>query len=867
MSILKLKLSIGLLTSFLILLVLGSFIIVSINDFYRYNKATNIKLELTKDRLHFFIKNNIKKDLLKLTEPDVLKDDKSLLKTFHISIKQKDLDSLNIDLPTSGKDHYIEAFMNISDTKNKIYKIKLRYRGDQLTHWLYEQKSLRIKLAKGDIYEMQKQFNLINPQLIYANIDIINYNISKQLGLIAPEYYPVRVFINGQYMGVYMFLSQIDESLVRKNKIMPGSIYKGDYGVYNKPNSNPSTLWNDNRAWKKIASRNAEQKNNTEDIKYFISNINSLDNLKFYNFFGNFLDKKSYYNYFSLDVIFGSSHHDFAHNHFLYFDPYKGKFKPIQWDIRYWESFDFKDVSLYALLNKVKLNPILEYERDKNTYDLMNSKLFSNANIEKQIDTINEKIEKDLSSDILKDEVITSKLFLGNFIAKTFSLNKYLNIMDVKKEKLKKRKQKLYKIFSNISLLYNISYSDNNTILKFSVNGNSPAKIIFNTKSIVYRDFNFNGIIDKEDQKITKSDIVYPGRKWIKKSLNNWGAYYVGDKHLINSNLNYQFIVKEKVLINNLTIVNAITNEIITAKVGTIQNDSNTSSIHPWKLPIIKAKTIHLKGTIHIKETKVYDKYTTVTIAPNTTFQMDANTSLYFYGKVTAIGTKTKPIKFIAKDNTKPWGLIALQGKATSGSKFHYCYIENGSVDTRNLIHYTAQFNIHDMDNFEVKNSFIGKNYIGDDAMHIAYSTGLVDNCIFDGARSDGLDIDISDVNITNNIFKNSGNDGLDIMTTTMTASNNTFIDTGDKGISVGEWSDANITDSTFTRTMIGLEIKDKSKVVANNLTFVNTKDKAINLYNKNKRYDTGGFMQATNLKFIGNHVIKTDKRSNYDIK
>jgi hypothetical protein len=104
-------------------------------------------------------------------------------------------------------------------------------------------------------------------------------------------------------------------------------------------------------------------------------------------------------------------------------------------------------------------------------------------------------------------------------------------------------------------------------------------------------------------------------------------------------------------------------------------------------------------------------------------------------------------------------------------------------------------------------------------------------------------------------------------MTTQLKAMNNTFIDTGDKGISVGEWSTAEIDNATFTRTNIGLEIKDKSKVTASNLTFIDSKEKAINLYHKNKRYDEGGFLHAKNLSFIGNHTVTVDKESkvNYE--
>ena len=103
-------------------------------------------------------------------------------------------------------------------------------------------------------------------------------------------------------------------------------------------------------------------------------------------------------------------------------------------------------------------------------------------------------------------------------------------------------------------------------------------------------------------------------------------------------------------------------------------------------------------------------------------------------------------------------------------------------------------------------------------------------------------------------------------MTTKLKSSNNIFIDTGDKGISVGEWSEAEIIDSLFFKNYIGLEIKDKSNVVANNLIFIDSKDKAINLYNKNKRYNQGGFLRADNLFFIGNNKVIKDKKSSFEI-
>ena len=349
------------------------------------------------------------------------------------------------------------------------------------------------------------------------------------------------------------------------------------------------------------------------------------------------------------------------------------------------------------------------------------------------------------------------------------------------------------------------------------------------------------------------------------------GKLLSGNIHIVPAVEQYAVIIKtsdKNLTISDFIFTNKITSKQLQAKIsnGKTESDRN-DSIHPWTLPQLKQKIQVLEGVIKVNNTLVFDKQTSVIIKPNTTFIMEENASIYFYAKVLAKGTKEKPIKFIAKDAKKPWGVVTVQGKQASGSLFEYCEFENGSVGVKNLIHYTAPFNIHDIEEFEVRHCKIGRNFIGDDAMHIAYAQGIVDSSVFTDARSDALDIDISKVTINNNIFSKSGNDGLDIMTTEMTATKNAFIDTGDKGISVGEWSTANITNSIFTRTWIGLEIKDKSEVTANKLRFIDTKKKAINLYRKNKRYDSGGHMKAGTLYFKGNSMVNVDKHSSSSIQ
>lgn len=836
--------------------VFGYFTVKALSNFYAYKKAVAPKMELTLDIFHFFLKNEMKKEWIKISASKPLSDVESPLKTFRITVKQKDLNTLNSDLPTSGKDHYIDGYLKVSDD-SKIKKIKLRYRGDNNFHWLYAQKSLKIKFLAKDIYNMERKINLINPPLMTSIIDIVNYAYAKKNKIISPDFSAVRVFINGKYMGEYMYLSQIDESLLRKYKRMPGSIYSGDNAV--RDTNGNWKLWQEPNLWVKKSSRNAEQKDIREDINLFISGTNKK-NIEFYNFFNKYLDKDRFYKYFAIDTITGTFHHDEHHNHKIYFDPYKGKFEPIEWDMRFWTDSKYKDMSIYELIKKVKLNPVLEFERDKVAYNLLVSPDYKDY-FSKNLLKLRTKLKKDLESDIYKDTAILHKLF-PTWISVPFTMDEWEDSIASNKQIHDKRKSILINIYNKSQVEYKID----NSKLIFKVNGNSPIRV--NLQCLfgkIYQDSNLNGIFDKNDKLILSKEIMYPGRKIDKNISTNWPEIL---GRIRNAPLFYTYFVKSENHISYkcLNATNAITGKRVAIKHKNFIVANISDSIHPWKPPSPKYKIKILQGSVEVNQTLSFDKYTKVIIDPNTTFVMDSNTSLYFYGKVTAIGTKKKPIKFIAKDPKKPWGLVAVQGKATTGSKFEYVEFENGSIDTHNLIHYTSPFNIHDMDWFEVRHCKIGKNFIGDDSMHIAYSKGIVDSCEFHDARSDGLDIDISDVNITNNVFYKSGNDGLDIMTTKMNASNNVFIDTGDKGISIGEWSDVNTTNSIFIRTYRGIEVKDKSHVDANNLIFVDSVNKAINLYNKNKRYDTGGFLNAGTIYLLGNTKIKADKRSSYDI-
>jgi hypothetical protein len=317
--------------------------------------------------------------------------------------------------------------------------------------------------------------------------------------------------------------------------------------------------------------------------------------------------------------------------------------------------------------------------------------------------------------------------------------------------------------------------------------------------------------------------------------------------------LEYPYIISGDILIDDLSVTaqNAVTGRT-TLAVHIPASDSrvnSTASLDPWEATQQNApKEVVLgPGTIELKKTVVYPEHVTVKIMPGTTIAMAQDVSMFFYGKVSAIGTDEHPIRFNALSSNKPWGAFVLQGPNAADSSFKYCSWNDGSVAEKDLIYYCGMVSMHDVDGLELINCSFGRNHIGDDALHLAYcDNSLIDGCFFHDSQSDAFDIDISsDARILACRFKNIGNDGLDLMTSTAKINDCVFINTGDKGISVGEnSSDVEVDDCLFQRCAIGVEVKDRS-LVRFGTNLIRKSTVAINLFRKNWRYESGGILDG----------------------
>ena len=435
------------------------------------NYFSNLKLD--SDIYRFLLRNEFKRTLTRFTASEPLAENESELTTFYINAKPEDLDLLNSNLPESGKANEVDALLRTSETGD-IRKIKLRYRGDMNYHWLYKEKSLRIKFEDG-LYGMNQKINLINPPFLHSFGDVANYQISKELGLLSPGFHPVRVFLNHEFMGVYIYLDQIDESFLRENKRMPGSIYFGDGAPLN--DEQVKDLWGSETYWDKKAARNAEQKLNREDIQAFVRAV-QLDNAAFYDFFETMMDKEAFLTFMALDRLTGTYHHDYNHNHKIYFDPYKGQFEPIQWDLNNWNNIPKKDLSLNPLLLKVKENPLYDAAIDKIIFEF-----YKNKGLERLISIYKKSTSQSLE-DIRanKNRDAASPQHQGGlrgWYSVPFTIKEFEQGLEKDIQILQSRKSYILDLLNKSKIEFKTQEIQNKSLVTFKVQGNSPISLSF----------------------------------------------------------------------------------------------------------------------------------------------------------------------------------------------------------------------------------------------------------------------------------------------------------------------------------------------------------------------------------------------------
>ena len=277
-------------------------------------------------------------------------------------------------------------------------------------------------------------------------------------------------------------------------------------------------------------------------------------------------------------------------------------------------------------------------------------------------------------------------------------------------------------------------------------------------------------------------------------------------------------------------------------------------NIHPDE-PVYLTGRIQLTSTTRINRKLI--------IEPGTKILLGPDVSVFLGNQLQIRGTAERPVEITSLNaNQKPWGALILEGNRADGSLLHYLHLSGGSGYKNDLREYSGMLSIHRVNNVRLDNCLFKDNHLFDDMLHVVYSSILIDNCRFDEAIHDAVDLDISKLRMTNSLLTGSGNDGVDLMTSIAYLKQNTISHSGDKALSVGERSMLFMNDNLLTSNKTAIEAKDDSvAVILGNQILAN--QSALRGYMKNWRYEKGGRLIVCRNKLKDNgKALVLDKKS-----
>lgn len=796
--------------------------------------------------------------------------DASPLADIHLRISDGSMRALMSNLPESGKSQYFKAELKYPDGRWR--PIKYRLRGASSFHHQIDKPSIRIKLKRSNPIGLLRHINLINPEDRPMLANILADDIAHDIGVMAHLSRMVRVFINGEYRGVYQMQTREDEEMLRASQRVPGPLFIGN---------NLKDQWDAGDfeyagETKGLEPLGLNPLNEMIKAIYGERRIDRVEKLR------SVLDFDKYARYSAVVTLVGSWHIDAHHNQGFYFDPSRGMIEPMLLDanghgmttypatwrrfVRPWKpdySSPLNGLN-HPLLDVVLQDPRFQHSRNTYLWQLLRGP----GSIKSQHARMNayyDMMDPDVYADANKGGLYRS--FVG-YTRFPYTNGEYDDAKKDMYEWIEKRNALLDNELklSSVSVIVGPSSANGTQIIEISVDGNSAAQ--FNTSTFAGRllaDRNLDGTPEDD---VRDRELLYPGlradaeyeykEQSFGKPLPKRTLFAAPQRYLFSytGNEDVEALVK-------LAFSNDVTGETIspvvrfTDTLDTKLIEYNDFSIHAWSLQKLPADITPLvlgPGTVTLTETLTVSESESLTVVPGTTLLLGPGVSLVSRGKLNMEGTPGQPIIVSRLDPSSAWGAMLIIGAKSKGSRIDHANISGGSIAQFGALLMTGMVNVHWTTDFSLTNSDIGWNLVSDDTLHVIHSSADLENVNFARCNGDCIDFDFAEGSVHGLTVVNSGNDGVDFMESRITLSDINISGSGDKGFSVGEGSHIQANGGAIGRSEIGIAVKDSSTLDLRNWQLKNNKT-AIDVYRKNWRYAMPGSAEIRSTTFDGNDL------------
>jgi len=788
----------------------------------------------------------------------------SPLPAVHLRVEDGSLETMTADLPHSAKAKYYKARLLYPDGVWR--KINYRLRGRGHWHWDKAKPSLRLKLPKSAPLDLQRHINLVNPEDRPMVANPLGEELARRLGLLTHRTDFTRLFINGQFRGVYHQTTREDESLLRLRRRLPGPIFEA-YDLKPRWRAADFRLRGDTAVLK-----------HANPLQSMIEAIyRPNDPARFATLWGA-LSFEKYARFAALMSLVSGTHADAFHNHLFYFDPAAGLIEPWVTDINGHGMLLYPSgpdrfhgppqadtrVPLNELITPLRdaalRDPRLAHRRNVLLYEALNghgSVIAQGRILAGYFQRINADARADRRKGALdRDYLEPYRLPFANRQYAAAKRDLY--------EWIKGRNAFLLSALENTSVSLRIAArgTDGRRLVEVTVDGHAAVR--FDPSLLggpVLSDRKFGG---RPTSRIAKPILLHPGLREITGNLRRSLRVFrrVPEHALVPGPQRYLLAVPANTVDHLIDAFrNAVTDKPVRPTVTNIARldaDSiiyTNQSVHAWRFPPETADDLVLgPGRLALTQNLVTLPGQTLRIAAGTTVKLAAGVSIIAKGPLHVDGHADRPVVIKRADPGKAWGVLAIQGPAAENSIIRHARIRGGSTARHGHVMYSGMVSVHHADGLVIADSTLAENEAGDDSLHLVNATFDIRRVTLHDCFADCIDLDYANGTISGLDVDQAGNDGIDFMDSRVTATQLTIHHVGDKGLSVGERSRVDLRTARISAAPIAIAVKDASRATLKEVT-LRDNDIGIDLAAKNWRYGGPGSARVRDTVFDANHL------------
>jgi hypothetical protein len=862
----------------------------------RYRRAVRQKGSFELETLQIALYDQLESDIRRLWMAPP--PSPSRLDAYVLHLSRQDYSTLEESAEGSERP-YVDAKL---EHGGRVLDAKVRLRGGR--HWHVEgaQKSLKVKLDKGELVEGHRVFNLINAPTPMVIGEQLVLDLAREAGLLTPGSDFVRLKINAKDFGVFHYETAADESLLRGARRLPGSIYASEL-----PGRLPAEeLWSKTQYWAKMASRTDAEadKANRADLARFLEQVRTGTCRAFQDFARHELDLEAFAELDALDVAFGGDQRDFRENHAYYFDPYRGSWAPVPGQFR-----GFRDDPLFNLVDnpvllRLKLTPGYLSLRDRRLYEFLTGK-GAPAALRERAARLLERLAPELATDPYWDayrQLPRIDAFHRRMVRPN-TLRRLALVVESEFTTYAHRHAQLVSQLERNPLYLQLGVpelrsagpgarsprglQEFRTPVRLVVDGHAGVGL----KEVGVR---FAGDCADSAVRLYRSGVELPARSADGQlQLESELALYPSTGIVARANpsarrgavraqeipVDYplelrsrcapeQVLARARQLASDSRVVSRPASDELLARLPARRLGPNEAPAlvpgeaapHPWELELAAPAPLRLgPGEVRIDATRIFEAGAAVTVEPGTQLRLGPGVSLVFLGPVHFLGQRQRPI-VISASGAEPWGGIALQGPGTKGSEWHSVELRGGTRPQFLSTDYPALVDVHDTSDILFDDCHFDAQASKLDSLHFAYvQNGEIRDSVFRGSPMDAIDLEYSSVDLRLVRIVGAGDDGLDLMGSRVKLSDSAIVAAAGNGISGGEESQVDVQNSLVADCKVGVLAKNAAHVaLSGSLLFRNAT--GVHTYQRTVRYAGPSEVTANVLFVVGSSTAAVDR-------